>query len=509
MSYYLGLDCGGTLIKAGIYDETGHEYAVARSALDTISRQPGWQERNLANLWHHAAAVIHKAIASSGLPACAISGVGISAQGKGVYLLDRQGQVLRDGILSSDQRALDIVRTWQQDGIPEQLYPHTLQTLWTGHPVSLLRWLKLNEPGTWAQIGHVLMAHDYLRFCLTGQIACEETNISESNLFNMQTGRYDPALAALLGIEEIMDRLPPVIGATDIAGTVTAQAAALTGLAVGTPVVGGLFDVVSTALCAGIVDETRLNAVMGTWSVTSGITRQIKTHPTQRFVHGRHAVPGQYIVHAASPTSAANLEWVSRNMGATSAAPDHASINAAIAALPKAHSSVQFLPFLFGSNAGLGMKSGFYGLQAAHEPAHLLQAVYEGVVFSHYSHLLQMRECFSTVEALRVTGGPARSEVWMQMLSDMSGLPVEIPAVEETGCLGAALATAVGLGVHADFQSAVLATATPLTVIHADPTARDAYQHKYQRYQRLIECLRQFEEVPAQALPPFLPGAPA
>ncbi len=97
--------------------------------------------------------------------------------------------------------------------------------------------------------------------------------------------------------------------------------------------------------------------------------------------------------------------------------------------------AIFFLPFLYGSNAGLEMTSGFYGMQAIHTRAHLLQAIYEGVVFSHMTHLNRMRERFTDVHTLRVTGGPAHSDVWMQMLADVSGLRIELPQVEETGCL--------------------------------------------------------------------------
>lgn len=90
------------------------------------------------------------------------------------------------------------------------------------------------------------------------------------------------------------------------------------------------------------------------------------------------------------------------------------------------------------------MTSGFYGMQAIHTRAHLLQAIYEGVVFSHMTHLNRMRERFTDVHTLRVTGGPAHSDVWMQMLADVSGLRIELPQVEETGCFGAALAARVG-----------------------------------------------------------------
>lgn len=145
------------------------------------------------------------------------------------------------------------------------------------------------------------MTHDYLRWCLTGVKGCEESNISESNLYNMSLGEYDPCLTDWLGIAEINHALPPVVGSAEICGEITAQTAVLTGLKAGTPVVGGLFDVVSTALCAGIEDEFTLNAVMGTWAVTSGITRGLRDGEAHPYVYGRYVNDGEFIVHEASP----------------------------------------------------------------------------------------------------------------------------------------------------------------------------------------------------------------
>ncbi|SUI73425.1 L-xylulose/3-keto-L-gulonate kinase [Serratia quinivorans] len=274
MDYWLGLDCGGTFIKAGLYDRQGTELGIARRNLEIVSPQPGWAERDMPALWHTAAEVIRELLTRNKIAVGDIQAVGISAQGKGAFLLDQQGQPLGNAMLSSDQRALALVQEWQKQGVPQTLYPQTRQTLWTGHPVSLLRWVRQHQPERYRQIGSVLMAHDYLRYCLTGELACEETNISESNLYQMAEGRYDPALAQLLGIGDIMPTLPPIVGSAEIAGRINAAAAKATGLLPGTPVVGGLFDVVSTALCAGLHDETRLNAVMGTWSVYQRHYRQ-------------------------------------------------------------------------------------------------------------------------------------------------------------------------------------------------------------------------------------------
>lgn len=485
---WLGIDCGGTYLKAGLYDRAGKERYIQRGVLTTLNPQPGYAERDMHALWEQCASTIRQLLTRAEVNGSRIQAIGISAQGKGLFLLDKQNQPLGNAILSSDRRAMAQVRQWQQEGMPERLYPETRQTLWTGHPASLLRWIKDHEPHRYQNIGCVMMGHDYLRWCLTGVKSAEETNISESNLYHMARSEYDPKLAQMLGIEEIMPALPPIVGPAEICGEITAHAASLTGLAAGTPVVGGLFDVVSTALCAGLQDEHTLNAVMGTWAVTSGVTSGIHPHEAHRYVYGRYADPGLYIVHEASPTSSGNLEWLTSQWGSLS----FDEINNAVASLPKAGSDVYFLPFLYGSNAGLEMTAGFYGLQAIHQRAHLLQAVYEGVVFSHMAHLNRMQTRFTEARTLRITGGPAHSAVWMQMFADISGLTVELPQVEETGCLGAALAALVGSGVYSSFQVACQHLDNPIQRLTPDRDAHARYQHKYQHYQYLIDAIQQF-----------------
>ncbi|MDG2961351.1 carbohydrate kinase [Bisgaard Taxon 10/6] len=482
MNYYLGIDCGGTFVKAALFDEAGNLRSIARENVPVISDKAGYAERDMPQLWQICAEVVRKTIAESKLPPDLIKGIGISAQGKGAFLLDQNRQPLGRAILSSDQRALDIVKQWQKAGVPEKLYPLTRQTLWTGHPVSILRWLKAYEPERYARIGSVLMSHDYLRFCLTGELYCEETNISESNLYNMEKGEYDPVLADLLGLEGIIEKLPPVIQSDRIAGYVTEQAAKVTGLAAGTPVVGGLFDVVSTALCAGLEDETKLNAVFGTWCVVSGITDHVDPNQSLLFVYGRYAEKNKFIVHEASPTSAGNLEWFVKQWNL-----DYQRINEEIAALPPAVGSVLFVPFLYGSNAGLGMQAGFYGIQSHHRRAHLLQAVYEGVLFSLMYHLDRMLKRFPHANALRVTGGAAKSEVWMQMLADFTGMRLEIPKVEESGCLGAAVIAMRTSGKTLDLGN-ILNKA--MTVVQPNPDNYAAYREKYRRYVKFTEALK-------------------
>ena len=493
MNYYIGIDSGGTFMKAALFNAKGEQQGLSRVSASVINEKQGWVERDLDALWGNAVAVIKQLLETTLVEPTAIKGLSISAQGKGVYLLDKQGKNLGHGIMSSDSRSLPIVKEWLEQGKAQEIYPTTLQTLWTGHPVSIIRWIKENDRQRYDQIGAVMMSHDYLRYRLTGEVSAELTNISESNFFNSITGEYDKALLTTFGIEEIWDALPPVVKPQQQAGKITAAIAEETGLALGTPVFGGLFDVVSTAICSGInSSEDTLNYVMGTWAVTSGISKQV-TQETYNFVYGHYAVDGEYIIHEASPTSAGNYEWFADYLGEDGKL-DHIQNQALVDALDPASSSVYFVPFLYGSNQGLGLKSGFYGLQSHHTKAHLVQAIWEGILFCHNLHLERMRQRFPKADVLKVTGGPASSPVWMQMLADLTGMTVEVSDVDETGSLGAAMMAMVGAGEFASLAECTQSVTHSASRVEPNPTNYEKYQKKYKHYQRLVQLFKQFEE---------------
>lgn len=489
MNYFIGLDCGGTFLKAGIYDQYGQEQAVERTSIEILSPHSGYAEREMQDFWDRACLVIKNVVARTTIAASEIKAIGISAQGKGLYLLDQALMPLGTAILSADQRALEIVRKWQEAGLPQKIYPLTLQTLWTGHPVSILRWIKDNEPTRYNKIGAVLMGHDFLRFKMTGNVQCEITNISESNYFNAHKNAYDPALLQEFGLEDIYEKLPPIIGAAEVAGTLLPDVAEYLGLSPATVVAGGLFDVVATVLCAGIQDDTKINAVMGTWSVSTGVTTEIDTQQTYPFVYGYHAQKDFYIVHEASPTSAANLEWVAKQLNVT----DYSEINQLVSSVPPVATSIIFVPFLYGSNAGLGLKSAFWGLQSTHSKAEIFQAVYEGILFCHLVHLEKMFIRFPKAQIISVTGGPAHSAVWMQMFADLTNKTIELSHIEETGCLGAALSATIAAGQYPDYWSAIAAMDIAKKRVLPRLEYFEVYQNKYEKYKKFVALLAAFE----------------
>lgn len=184
MGYFLGIDIGGTLIKAGLYRANGEGIAVAECDGETVSPQPGFSEREMEPLWRDLCQTIRQVLSLADITGDRVRGVSFSSHGKGLYAIDKKGLPVRNGIVSSDTRAGAMVVELQQQGIEAVTYPRSLQPIWNSHPAVLLRWLKQHEPAQYEAINRVLMAHDYLRFRLTSEATAEITNISGSNLFN-------------------------------------------------------------------------------------------------------------------------------------------------------------------------------------------------------------------------------------------------------------------------------------------------------------------------------------
>ena len=301
MAHFLGVDIGGSVIKSGLYDEHGKEKAVASQSDAAIAAHVGWSERDMRAMWQAVCATVQQVIAESGVAASDIRGVSFSAHGKGLYAVDHAGEPVRNGIISSDNRAMPQVRRYREEGAAAAAYPYAFQQVWPSHPAALLAWLKENEADSYRRIHRILMAHDWIRFKFTGEFGAEVTNISGSNLINVDKGSYEPALFKLFGIEEMADCTAPVVGSTESLAGVSAQAAAETGLMPGTPVYGGFFDVVSAAVCAGLADQERINVVMGTWTIETWIADRI---PAAQYPYtwGRYCIPGKYFVHEGSPT---------------------------------------------------------------------------------------------------------------------------------------------------------------------------------------------------------------
>jgi len=493
--YLLGIDNGLTMSKAALFTLDGREAAVASKKTATLTPKPGHLERDVPEMWASTAAVIREVINVAAINPAEVACVACTGHGNGLYLVDEAGEPVRDAIMSTDSRARDIVDEWLAAGLDKKVLPKTTQSIWPAQPNALLLWLKRNEPATLERARWVLMAKDYVRFKLTGEVAAELTDYSGTSLLDVPKMAYDDALLELFGIADLRHMLPPLIRSADIAGKVTAKAAEETGLAEGTPVAGGMFDIDACGLAVGLVDETQLCMIAGTWGNNQYISKKPVVSP-EVFMTSCYAIPGYYLVLEGSATSASNLEWfVTEFFGAERAVAEKQGgsvydiCNKLVEATKPEDARITFLPFLYGSNVGPDAKACFIGLSGWHTRGHVLRAIYEGVVFGHKTHIERLLKFRAMPGTIRLTGGAARSEAWVQIFADALQTPVEIPDGTELGALGAAIAAAVASGCYDGYEEAVGAMVRFARRQEPNRSRKGLYDEKYERYHATIRAL--------------------
>lgn len=496
MSYYLGLDNGGTTTKAAIFDEHGREVAVASVSTEAILPQPGYTERDMEEMWQANCRVIRSALAKSGLKPEEIRAVAVCGHGKGLYLWGKDGRPVRNGIISMDNRAYAYVANWRADGTEKEAAKYSAQSLMACQPVALLAWLRDHEPESYANIRWVFGCKDYVRFRLTGEAKAEYTDNSGSNLINLHTQAFDPRLLALFGIPEMEPALPPLCLATETCGTVSPAAAEACGLRAGTPVAGGMFDIDACALALNVLTDRQICMIAGTWSINEYPSKRIVTG-VEGVMNSLFAVPGSYLVEQCSATSAGNNEWFVNTLLEELAAEEKARghriydlVNQWVASVPPEEFVPVFLPFLFASNAHPNARASFVGLAGNHSRKHLCRAVYEGICFSHRWHLERLMKTRSIPpDCIRLAGGVVNSPVWVQMFADVMELPIETVDAREAGALGCAMAAAVAGGEYPDVESAASAMCHITARVEPDPARFEIYRRKYALYCRTIEAL--------------------
>ncbi|TNC63483.1 FGGY-family carbohydrate kinase [Rubellimicrobium roseum] len=492
MASLLGIDNGLTVTKAVVFDADGTPLTTARRRVPQSMPRPRRVERDMDGLWRATAEAVAEAVARSGRPAEDIRAVAATAHGDGLYLLDAARRPLGPGILSLDSRAGEVVASWEAGGLFDRALALTGQVPHVSAPSALLAWMNKHEPERFARIAHVLGCKDWLRFCLTGTIGTDRTEASTS-FTDVRTQDYSSEALRLFGLEFLKGKLAPMARPDEVVGEVTAEAAALTGLRRGTPVVAGLHDVTGSALGIGGQAEGVLAIVAGTYSINEVVTNVPRTDP--RWFCRNAIEPGRWNAMAISPASAANYDWFLERLcpreaevAATQGRSVHALLAEEIDAALTRPSSVLFHPYLFGSPHGEVASGGFAGLHGWHGRGDMLRAVLEGIAFNHRQHVDALREGFPVREA-RLTGGTSRNSAFAQMFADVLGLPVTVTATEEAAAWGAALCAGAAVGLYASPYDDPRDLRASGRTYDPDRARQTAYEQRYRIWEDISHAM--------------------
>ncbi|MEM6282625.1 MAG: FGGY-family carbohydrate kinase, partial [Chloroflexota bacterium] len=336
----------------------------------------------------------------------------------------------------------------------------------------------------------LLFCKDWIKYNLTDVLCTDQTDGSIPFL-NVATRQYDAEQLARLDLSELMPKLPEIIPSHEVAGYVTERAAALTGLVAGTPVISGMMDVNANAIGVGAITAGQSFTILGTTGINCSVLNQPVFAPPNIGASACHSVPGNWIRLLGAMAGTPNLDWYLGCMGYDVTTLDFSDIERMVAEVPAGCGGVIFHPYLQGERApflNAGATGSFFGVTSTTTKAHLIRAVYEGVAFS-------VKHCYSlmgTPSEVFLAGGGAQSEFWSQMIADMLGCTVTVPAGAQFGTLGAAMTGGVGVGVFDSFEDAVQVCVRVERRYHADPQATAIYDAWFPVYTDLIHQMETF-----------------
>ena len=470
--------------------------AVAATEYPFETPRPLWSEQDAALFWDGAVKSIRTVLATSGVAAADIAGVGLTGQMHGLCALDATGEPLRPCILWNDQRTGDQCAEITRRVGAARVLQLTGNPVLTGFTAPKLLWMAQNEPALYARIGHVLLPKDYVRYRLTGEFLSEVSDASGTSLFDVGARRWSDEMLAALNIPRTW--LPDVTESPVASAWISPEAAAATGLCAGTPVIGGGGDQAAQAVGTGIVQEGIVSVTVGTSGVVFAQSDAYRVEPAGRLHAFCHAVPGRWHLMGVMLSAAGSFRWFRDALGQHEQQQARQTgqnvydiLTAEAAQAPAGCEGLLFLPYLTGERTPHPdplARGAFIGLTVRHGKAHLTRAVLEGVSYGLRDSLELMRALGLPIAQVRASGGGAASPLWRQILADVFNAEIVTVNVTEGAAFGAALLAGVGAGVYRSVTDACGRTIRITGSTRPGPAA-ETYDAYYPRYRALYPLL--------------------
>lgn len=496
----VGIDVGTSGTRALVVDSAGRLIAEATAPHTSSHPRPSYSEQDPREWWAATKSAVCEALGRAGTPPEGIAAVGLSGQMHGLVLLDGDDGVIRPAILWNDQRtAAECVEIEEGFG-RERLLGIACNPALTGFTAGKIAWVQKHEGANWARTRRILLPKDYVRFMLTGEFATDVSDASGMLLLDVRQRDWSGEILSFLNIDRRL--LPGLYEGPEVTGAVTAEAAAATGLAEGTPVVAGAGDQAAAAVGNGIVTGGAVSATLG----TSGVVFAATDEPLVDIPRGRvhtfcHAVPGRWHIMGVVLSAGGSLQWVRNELAeAETAEAERRGVDVyevlsekALAAPPGAE-GLLFLPYLTGERSPINdphARGAWVGLTVRHGKGHLVRAVVEGATFAMRDCLEVVRELGGEVSEIRLSGGGAKSRLWQGVQASVYNHPVSLLEVSEGSAYGAALLAMVGGGFYKSVEETCAAVVRTSASVAPDANAAAVYEKMFPLYRQAYGQLKQ------------------
>ncbi|WP_428375859.1 xylulokinase [Lichenicoccus sp.] len=490
----LAIDIGTGSVRAAAVDLAGRIIHVVSREHDQIVPQFGWAEQRAAAWWDGVVSTIRSLAGAVEHLQDRIAAICACGQMHGTVLLDAEGRLTRETVpLWNDKRTTALVEDFEARHRPQDYLRDSGNPATPAWPAFKLAWLREHDPRAYARTRNVLMPKDFVNYRLTGIAAMDPGDGSLSFLMDPATGTWSDRMAVLLGLD--IGMLPDLRQPLEILGSLTADAAALTGLRAGTPVLVGGADYPVALLGSGVCRPGLASDVTGTSCIITVISERPLLDPE---ICNVATIEGGWGAFMLLETGGDAVRWGRRALHDGRA--DYAAIMDRAAAAPAGADGLLFLPYLTGERLGASrnVRAQFFGLSAGHGLAHLDRALVEGVAFAA-THSLRLMAAAAghAIERVVASSGASKSDLWLKIKASAYNVPVLVPEEPECGIVGCAAMAATALGHYATLGAAVAGCVRHRGEILPDP----AWAERYARLQPIFDAVTAHSRGPqAQAL---------
>ena len=489
MSLLLGIDISTTGAKSLIIDNNGNVLASATTPLGLSTPRPLWSEQDPDDWWQAVISSIRQALAQADIPGARIAAIGLTGQMHGLVLLDAHHSALRPAILWNDQRCGAECDDMRELFGKERLVQITGNDALTGFTAPKILWVQKHEPDVYARIRHILLPKDYIRLKLTAAMAMDKADGSGTMLFDLSARDWSAEVLSALNIPR--DWLPRTYEGPDITGEVSREAADITGLCEGTPVVAGGGDQAAQAVGVGAVQPGIVALTLGTSGVVFAATESPLVEPQGRLHAFCHSAPGRWHLMGVMLSAAGSLQWYRDSLAPQMSFDD---LIAEAAAVQAGSEGLLFLPYLTGERTPYPdplARGAMVGLTVRHRRAHMTRAVLEGVAFGLKDGFGLIKGAgLGAIEQVRVSGGGAKSLLWRHILADVLGVELVSVNTTEGAAYGAALLAGVGNKTWPDVDTACSKNVRVENSVAPNEETRTTYEELYPHYRNLYAALK-------------------
>lgn len=502
----LGLDIGTSGCKAAVFDQDGTLVASASREYGVLTRNPGWAEQDAESVWRLAQEALRETLAIAGSEP-PVGAVGLSVQGEAVIPVDAAGRALRPAILGMDTRT-GAQNDWLRERFGARyLFERTGMPVHTINTLPKLLWLREHEPELWDGADRFLLYEDFIIGKMTGLPTISRCLASRTQLYDLRADAWASEILAVLSLDD--SRLAQVRNSGYAVGPMHTGLAADLGFGVAPLVVTGGHDQACGALGVGLTQPGLAMVSTGTAEV---VEVALPSPVLDATLYGgnlsvyAHTVPGLYLAMSLNHSGGLLLRWfrdtfgreeiaaaaaVARDAGVPGSSDD--AYDLLLAGSTAEPTSLLLLPHFAGSGTptlDTASRGAIVGLTFETTKAEIAKAILEGLTFELRTNLDLLRAGGVAIDELRAIGGGARSEIWLQLKADVTGIPVVVPRVTDAACWGAAVLAGYGAGCYDSLEAATDSSVHLDRRFEPDCERGRMYDARYALYEALYPTLK-------------------